>query len=239
MCRRRASRRSRCAEERSSKGRCRRHGVAARKGPRERNTERQSRDTCAWLMPNMSPISCLFLYVPDESISIIFRARARRTMIGTFSGLTRLPSSSLAINIFRSATDRIINTVNDISRSNVVLYNFLFRISISIASHPLSKSVAGKLVNLDVRKCSKALTIKTLTQSATTCEQVDERIISCGVLSHKMPFLDTVITRGRNHNLLHPSLDSSDFTCVHLHEAEALLAQILQRCAYQVEFLVI
>ena len=72
----------------------------------ERNAERQSRDTCAWLMPNMSPISCLFLYVPDESISIIFRARARRTMIGTFSGLTRLPSSSLAINIFRSATDR-------------------------------------------------------------------------------------------------------------------------------------
>ena len=95
-----------CAEERSSKGRCRRHGVAARKGPREMNAERQSRDTCAWLMPNMSPISCLFLYVPDESISIIFRARARRTMIGTFSGLTRLPSSSLAINIFRSATDR-------------------------------------------------------------------------------------------------------------------------------------
>lgn len=43
----------------------------------ERNAERQSRDTCAWLMPNMSPISCLFLYVPDESISIIFRARAR------------------------------------------------------------------------------------------------------------------------------------------------------------------
>lgn len=42
----------------------------------ERNAERQSRDTCAWLMPNMSPTSCLFLYVPDESISISFRSSA-------------------------------------------------------------------------------------------------------------------------------------------------------------------
>lgn len=41
----------------------------------ERNAERQSRDTCAWLMPSMSPISCLFLYVPDESISIIHLPR--------------------------------------------------------------------------------------------------------------------------------------------------------------------
>lgn len=44
----------------------------------ERNAERQSRDTCAWLMPNMSPISCLVLYVPDESISIIFPGRGGR-----------------------------------------------------------------------------------------------------------------------------------------------------------------
>ena len=42
----------------------------------ERNAERQSCDTCARLMLNMSPISCLFLYVPDESISI-FREDGR------------------------------------------------------------------------------------------------------------------------------------------------------------------
>ena len=42
----------------------------------ERNADRQSCDTCAWLMPNMSPISCLVLYVPDESISI-FREDGR------------------------------------------------------------------------------------------------------------------------------------------------------------------
>lgn len=62
------------------------NGIAPETITSERKAERRVRETLGMLIPNISAISFLLRYVLLLSSSIILRAWARQTMIGTSLG---------------------------------------------------------------------------------------------------------------------------------------------------------